>query len=119
MAERVMVMLTRGPEDGDRATVGLVMANAALSLDKTVVVLLSLEAVRLGEPRVIQEIEEPGFQPFHDLWETFLEGGGEIWGCTPCIKKRGLEGHLDTRIKLVGAVAAMEFVTDNGVSVSF
>ena len=114
-----MVMLTHGPEDGDRATVGVVMANAARSLDKSVVLLLSLDGVRLGEPRAVDEIREPGFQTFRELWDTFLEAGGEIWACAPCVKKRALEGHLDERIKMVGAVAAMEYVTQDGVSVTF
>ncbi len=119
MAERVLVMLTHGPEEGDRATVGAVMANAALSLDKTVVLLLTLDGVRLGEPRVLDEIREPGFQTLRALWEAFLEAGGEVWACAPCVQKRSLDGHLDERIKMVGAVAAMEFLTHDGVSVTF
>ena len=119
MAERLLVMVTRGPEDGDRATVALVMAQSALALNKSVVVLLTLEGVRLGVPAVARAIQEPGLPRFLDLWEGILQDGGAVWACTPCVEKRGLRDALDPRIRPVGAVAAVEFLMDGGTSLSF
>ncbi len=116
---RVLVNLTRGPDDPDRATVAFVMANAAVTLDKTAVVLLSTEGVRVGVPAAIDAIHEPGFLPLGELMATFLEAGGEVWACTPCVTKRGLDGSMHPAIKNVGAVAAIEFVAEDGVSLSF
>lgn len=118
-AERFLINLTRGPEDPDRVTVAFVMANAARALEKAVVVLLSTEGVRAAEPRAIQAIAEPGFAPLNELVEGFLADGGEIWACTPCVKKRNLEGALIDGVKLVGAVSALSWVAENGVSLSF
>lgn len=119
MASRMLVTITRGPEDPDRVTVAFVMANAALSLERRVVVLLSSEGVRLGERRVLEAVAEPGLPPLADLVRTFLEGGGEIWACMPCVEKRRLNDALLPEIRKVGAVAAMEFVLDDGVALSF
>jgi predicted peroxiredoxin len=116
---RVLLNLTRGPDDPDRATVAFVMANASATLDKTTVVLLSTEGVRVGVPAAIDAIQEPGFLPLRELVAAFLEAGGEIWACTPCVNKRGLGERMHPAIKNVGAVAAIEFVTDGGVSLSF
>ncbi len=118
-ASRFLVNLTRGPEDPDRVTVAMVMANAALALEKEVVVLLSTEGVRAAETRVIETIAEPGFMSLKELVSTYLSDGGQIWACTPCVKKRGLEGLLVEGVRLVGAVAAVQWVSENGVSFSF
>lgn len=118
-SQRVLINLTRGAEDPDRATVAFVMANAALGLEKEVVVLLSTEGVRVGDKRVINAVREPGFQPLADLVASFLDGGGQIWACTPCVAKRQLQEALHEAVKPVGAVAALEFLCDNGVSLSF
>ncbi|NBU76358.1 MAG: sulfur reduction protein DsrE, partial [Planctomycetes bacterium] len=47
MSKRFVVSLTRGCDDTDRATVALVVANAALGSDRDTVVFLSIEGVRL------------------------------------------------------------------------
>jgi predicted peroxiredoxin len=116
---RVLISLTRGADDPDRATVAFVMANAAAALDKDTVVLLSTDGVWVGLPEHIDAIREEGFAPLAELVHTLLQAGGQIWACTPCVKKRGLEGRLHPAIQPVGAVAAIEFVSDNGVSLSF
>lgn len=120
MHERFLVNLTRSPvDDPDRATVAFVMANSGLALDKEVVVLLSTEGVRCGVPDQYEPVHEDTFAPLKELVENFMDGGGEIWACTPCVKKRDLEGVINSRIKLVGAVTAIEWVSENGVSFSF
>jgi predicted peroxiredoxin len=118
-ASRFLVNLTRGPEDPDRVTVALVMANAALALEKEVVVLLSTEGVRAADRRVVASIAEPGFMPLQELVDTYLADGGQIWACTPCVKKRQLEDALIDGVRLVGAVAAIQWVSEDGVSFSF
>jgi predicted peroxiredoxin len=118
-AERFLVQLTHGPEDPDRVTVAMVMANAGLALGKHTVVLLSNEGVRAAEPRVIASIAEPGFERLDNLVRQYLDGGGEIWACAPCVQKRQLEGALIPEVKMVGAVAAIAFAAENAVSFAF
>lgn len=119
MAERLLINLTRGPDEPDRVTVAFVMANAALTLDKSVVVLLATEGVRVADQHVLESVAEQGFLPLSELWRTFVEGGGEVWACTPCVKKRHLEDVLLREVKPVGAVAALGWVMEDGVSLSF
>lgn len=119
MADRLLINLTRGPDEPDRITVAFVMANAALALDKSVVVLLATEGVRVADGRVLASVAEQGFPPLQDLWNNFLEAGGEVWACTPCVQKRHLEDVLPPVVKRVGAVAALGWLMEDGVSLSF
>jgi predicted peroxiredoxin len=57
--------------------------------------------------------------PLRELWDGFLEAGGEVWACTPCVKKRHLEQVLPAAVKPVGAVAALSWAMDDGVTLSF
>lgn len=119
VATRLLINLTRGPDDPDRATVAFVMANSGLALDKEVVVLLSTDGANMATPDAVAGIAEEGFMKLSELVSNFLAGGGQIWACTPCVKKRHLEDRLMSDIKLVGAVSAIEWVADNGTSLSF
>ncbi len=117
---RFLVNLTKSPlDDPDRVTVAFVMANSALTLDKEVVVLLSTDGVWAGVPELYGNVHEDNFSPLKDLVESLLEGGGQIWACTPCVKKRQLEEQLHNQIRLVGAVSAIEWVSEDGISFSF
>lgn len=118
-AERFLVNLTHGPEDPDRVTIAMVMANSGAALGKQTVVLLASEGVRVGVKETIDAIAEPGFATLRELTDQFFEAGGEIWACTPCVAKRKLNDRIMPEVKLVGAVAAIEFASDNGVSFSF
>lgn len=120
MAQRFLVNLTRSPaDDPDRATVAFVMATSALTLNKQVVVLLSTDGVYAGVRDIYERVHEPNFPPLAELVHGLIDGGGEIWACTPCVTKRALADRLSPEVKLVGAVAAVEWVSDDGVSFSF
>lgn len=118
-ANRFLVMLTQGPEDPDRVTIAMVMANSGMALGKETVVLLASEGVRIGVAQNIDAIAEPGFASLRELTDQYLESGGQIWACTPCVAKRQLESSLIPEVRLVGAVAAIEFASENGLSFSF
>jgi predicted peroxiredoxin len=118
--ERFLVNLTRSPEqDPDRVTVAFVMARSALSLEKETVVLLSTDGVWAGVPAQYNVVHESGFPPLRELILGFLEDGGQLWACAPCVNKRGIADQLHSEVQLVGAVTALAWVSNNGVSLSF
>ena len=89
MTERFCVNLSTGAENIDKATVGFVVANAALASGKDVLVFLTVEAVRFGFIGGAEGIHASGFSPLAELIATFGAGGGKILTCTPCAKVRG------------------------------
>lgn len=120
MPGKFCLNLTHSKSDTDKATVGFVIANAALGCDKETMVFLSTEGVRLAEVGYADDIHEEGFAPLEELIDSFLEAGGKVYVCSPCFKKRGLqEQNLRPGMTIVGGAKLIEFLSDNAPSVSF
>jgi len=120
MPGKFCVNLTRAKDDPDRATVGFVIANAALGSDQETVVFLSTEGVRLAVPGYADDIHEDGFAPLKELLASFAAAGGTIYVCSPCFKKRGLdETKLVPGAKIVGGAKLVEFLASGAPCVSY
>jgi len=91
MANRFCVNLTHAKDNPDKATVGFVIANAALGSGKETLVFLSIEGVRLAQKGYADDIREEGFAPLRELMDNFAKAGGTIYACSPCFKKRKLD----------------------------
>lgn len=120
MAGKFLVNLTWAKNDPDKATVAFVVANAALASDQETVVFLSTEGVRLSQQGYADDIAEPGFKPLQELIELFTEGGGQVWVCSPCFKRRELdENRLIAGATIVGGAKMVEFISQGAGSVSY
>jgi predicted peroxiredoxin len=87
---------------------------------KNTMVFLTSEGVRLAEKGVADTIEEEGLQPMAYLVKSYLAGGGILFVCTPCYKKRGYtESDLIDGATRVGAVKLVEFMTNDATGVSY
>ena len=91
MAGKFCVSLTCAKDDTDKATVAFVVANAALGSEKETLLFMTTEGVRLSQKGYADDVAEEGFLPLKDLMDLFVEGGGTIYVCAPCFKKRGLD----------------------------
>jgi len=120
MTKRFCVSLTHAKDDPDRATVAFVVANAAAASEREALVFLSTEAVRLASPGYADDIHEHGFQPLKKLMDDFAANGGQIYVCSPCFKKRGLdESKLIPGATIVGGAKLVEFLSDGAPSLSY
>jgi predicted peroxiredoxin len=114
------ISLTCAGDNPDRATVAFVVANAALGSDRDTLVFLSIEGVRLSQKGAADAIHEQGFAPLRDLMANFVEGGGKIFVCSPCFKKRQLdETQLIPGATIVGGARLVEFLADGAPCVSY
>jgi len=114
------VSLTAAKNDTDKATVGFVVANAAVGSDQQTMVFLSTEGVRLAVSGYADDIHEEGFLPLRDLMENYAGAGGQIFVCAPCFKKRGLDdGNLVKGATIVGGAKLVEFLADGTPCVSY
>src|SRR5215472_16033356 len=103
MANKFCVSITHAKDNTDKATVGFVVANAAVGSGKESLVFLSVEGVRLAQKGYALDIHEEGFAPLRELMENFAKAGGTIYVCSPCFKKRKLdENNLVTGASIVG-----------------
>jgi len=120
MAGKLCVSITHAKNDADKATVGFVVANAAVASAQETLVFLSTEAVRLAVKGYADDIHEEGFAPIRELVANFVKGGGKIFVCSPCFKKRGLdEKALVDGATIVGGAKVVEFLSTGAACISY
>ena len=120
MTGKFCVSITNAKNDPDRATVGFVVANAAVGSDQETVVFLSTEGVRLAEAGYADDIHEEGFAPLAELLTNFANGGGTIYVCSPCFKKRNLdETKLVPGAIIVGGAKLVEYLAGGTPTISY
>jgi predicted peroxiredoxin len=110
MAEKLVIMVTHGPNSPERATVPFVMACAALASDVEVVMGFQVEGVRLVELGQADQVQAPEFPPLAKLLNDFHELGGVALVCGPCVKSRGITAEM--LVPGAEIVAAARFIAE-------
>ncbi|HYA03001.1 MAG TPA: DsrE family protein [Syntrophobacteria bacterium] len=104
--EKIVYIVTHAGEDTERATLPFVLANAALAMEVEAVVALQGTGVFLAKKGYLDNIFAAGLPPLKDLMTSFLEAGGRIMVCVPCIKERKIgESDLIEGAKATAAAA--------------
>jgi uncharacterized protein len=89
--EKILYMSTHGDEDLDKASIPFVLANGALAMDIKATVILQANAVLFAKKGFAETVPASGgFPPMKKLLADFIELGGIIQVCGPCIKDRGI-----------------------------
>lgn len=109
--EKLVIMVTHGPDDPEMATVPFVMACAALAMDVAVVMGFQAEGVRLVHQGEAEAVQAPEFPPLAKLLNDFRELGGTLLVCSPCAKSRGFADALVTGAEIVAAARFVAEVT--------
>jgi predicted peroxiredoxin len=86
--EKLILMCTHGPEDPERATIPFVMATAGQASDVEVVLGFQANGVMLVTKGVAEHVFAAGFPPLKELLDIYLESGGKLLVCGPCVKSR-------------------------------
>lgn len=117
---KLLVNLSTGLENADKASVAFVVANAGLAGEQETAVFLTVEAVKLAQQGTTDGVNVEGFKPLKELIETFTEGGGQIWVCPPCANVRGVtEETLISGAVFAGGAKLVEFLAQGAGSVSY
>jgi predicted peroxiredoxin len=120
MAGKLCVSITSARNDPDKATVGFVVANAAVASAQETLVFLSTEGVRIAVKGYSEQIHEAGFAPLKDLVASFVKAGGTIYVCSPCYKKRALdEAALIEGATIVGGAKLVEFLASGAPCITY
>ena len=102
--EKIVIISTTGPEFQEKATLPFVVATAAQATDVNVVIILQASSVLLAKKGMAENVNAPGLMPLKQLMDTFIEMGGELLICSPCIKERHItESDLVTGAKPIAA----------------
>jgi predicted peroxiredoxin len=121
VSNKFCVSITASKSNGDMATVGFVVANAALGSEKETLVFLSADGVWAAVKGEMEQIDEGApFAPLAELVGKFTKAGGRILVCAPCLKKRGIEeGQLVEGAAPAGGAALVEFLSDGTPCVTY
>ena len=86
--EKLVIISTTGPDNIEKATLPFVVATAAQTLDAQVVIILQASAVLLAKKGMAENVNANGFMPLKKLMDTYIELGGQLFVCAPCMKER-------------------------------
>jgi predicted peroxiredoxin len=89
--EKVVYIVTHAAEDPERATFPFMLATAAQAMEVEVVVALQGVSVFLAKKGYVEHVMAAGLPALKDLVNTFLESGGKLLICTPCVRDRNIE----------------------------
>lgn len=109
--EKLVIMVTHGPDDPELATIPFVMAAAALASDVEVVVGFQADGVRLVHRGEAEAVQAPEFPPLAKLMADVRELGGSMLVCGPCVKSRDMAKPEDL-VEGAQVVAAARFIAE-------
>ena len=120
MAGKFLVSITNAGNNPDKATVGFVVANAAVASGQETAIFLNVEGAYLASKGYADDLHEEGFAPLKQLMDQFVEAGGILWVCSPCYKKRQLsEEDLIEGATIVGGAKLVEFLSLGAASITY
>lgn len=82
------MVVTHGGEDPEKATIPFVVGNAALAMEVGATVVLQSNGVMVAVEGCSEHIFAAGFDPLKKLIDSFLDLGGTILVCNPCLESR-------------------------------
>ena len=104
--QKIVYVLTTGPENPEKLTLPFMLATAGQTIDVEVLIVLQGPAVFIAKKGFAAHIKALGLPALADLLEIFLQNGGKIAACVPCLKERGIA--FEDLVEGAGPIAAVE-----------
>ena len=99
----LVVLMTHGADD-ELSSVAFTVANGGMTAGLNVAAFLTGPAVDLVRKGAVEMTQAAPLEPLSSLIQDFLDRGGELWACTPCVKARGYtEADLRDGVVVTGA----------------
>lgn len=108
MSDRLVVKVTCGADDPERANQAFTVAAAAVASGVSVSLWLTGEGAWFAVPGRAEAFSLPHATPLSDLLQIVL-GGGSVTACTQCAVRRGItEGDVRPGVRIAGAAVFVE-----------
>ena len=88
LTRKYVIIATHGPEDAERASLPFVVGNGVLAMETNCTVILQASATLLAVLGGAEYVHAPEMPPLKTLIDLFLDNGGHILVCVPCLKAR-------------------------------
>jgi len=89
--EKVFYIATHAGEDPERASVPFTLGKAALAMDIEATIFLHGSGVWLATKGYAEHVRAEPFEPINKLMEDFVELGGKLLVCVPCLQARNID----------------------------
>jgi uncharacterized protein involved in oxidation of intracellular sulfur len=90
--EKIMYICTCSADQPEKAHVPFVLANAALAMDINATIVMQAEGVYIAKKGYADTMPPGGgFPPMKELLVSFMDQGGKMLVCSPCIKERNID----------------------------
>jgi predicted peroxiredoxin len=112
-SEKLVIIVTHGPEEPELATLPFVVAVSALVSDVGACLVFQADGVNLLRKGGTDGVQAPSFPPLAELYASFVELGGQILACSPCLLGRSLEApdDLEPGVEVIGAARLVTEIT--------
>lgn len=115
----LVVLMTRGA-DHELSSVAFTIANGGITAGMKVYAFLTSAAVDLVRKRAVDLTQVAPLDPLKKLIDDFVNRGGTVWACPPCVKSRGYtQEDFIEGVVIVGASAMHERLMAGAASLSF
>jgi uncharacterized protein len=109
--EKIMYIATCGGDNPEKACLPFVLATAAIAMDiEATIVLQSNGAYLLKESYRKNMLPGGGFPDIDKLFKDFLDYGGKLFVCGPCIKERKMDPSELPEAAEIGAAAQVNIM---------
>ena len=116
---KLIIVLTKGIND-ELSSVGLTLANGAMTAEMTVGIFLTSAAIDLVRKSAIDHTHVHPMEPLKELLHDFMQRGGKVWACPPCTKARGYDqSSLIDGVEIMGASIIFERIKSGAATLTF
>lgn len=113
MGNKYLINCQHGSDDLEKATVAAIVAGAAAAMDGETAMFLTGESVRLATQGGTDGLQVEKYPALGELYETYVENGGQFWVCPACAGARGITAEdLVDGAEIAGAARTIGFIDD-------
>lgn len=92
--QKLVYILHDAGERAEKVLTAFAVANIGLSMEHDITIILFGEATRLAYKGYAETVHSLDRLPLDRLMGDFLDNGGKIWVCLPCIKSRKVDPSM-------------------------
>ena len=118
-SKNLVVVVTHGI-DHELSSVAFTIACGGITAGLHVSVFLTSSGVDLVRRKAADLTRVDPLEPLATLIRDFMERGGKIWACTPCVKARGYtQQDLLPGVEIAGASGMHALILEGAATLSF
>lgn len=115
----LIIVMTKGIND-ELSSVGLTLANGALTAEMTVGLFLTSNAIDLVRKKGLDYTHVHPMEPLKQMLDAFMARGGNVWACPPCTHARGYDkDSIIDGVEIRGASVMFERIKAGAATLTF